>query len=435
MITFIQKNNSKFHNKCEYIVSTKSEYYNLLKQNSSKFSDFLHFDVFDLYFGEKIEKELLTDKIWPLHKLERGYTNYQISKRISQSVYPGSKFYYYIRGYSYEYNLANNKNLYKFHTPSYWGTKGYTKNRSRDMAKQCYTENITSIPGPKSCLTTEFWLHRGYTLEEASSKISKLQRDNAAVYYNGTTKEERKYNNNTCVEYYVKRGATVEEAKNKIKKRQITFSLDKCIESFGPELGKQKWKVRQEKWQNTLNKRTQEQKLAVKHKQDCVSLEWARRNTINEEEAILLHQRECIKRMVRVGKASKESILVFKPILDYFGTKYPDIKYYMGIENNTEFFLSSPTEVYFYDFTVPSIKLIIEYNGCAFHPRKGQTDWVGAYGQSYESALLHDKNKEECAHKGGYDIFTIWSDESPVNIIDEIKRFIDEKSINLIGQS
>jgi hypothetical protein len=68
-----------------------------------------------------------------------------------------------------------------------------------------------------------------------------------------TKKKEpwRKGNNN--IEYFLHKGYSEEEAKKLLKERQTTFNLEKCIEKHGEEKGRKVWKDRQEKWQNTLN--------------------------------------------------------------------------------------------------------------------------------------------------------------------------------------
>lgn len=76
----------------------------------------------------------------------------------------------------------------------------------------------------------------------------------------GKAKNSRDSNNNdnTRKSYYISRGSTEEEAKQAVRERQITFSLEKCVERYGEELGKLVWKDRQDRWQKTLNARPQE---------------------------------------------------------------------------------------------------------------------------------------------------------------------------------
>jgi hypothetical protein len=55
-------------------------------------------------------------------------------------------------------------------------------------------------------------------------------------------------------EYWIKKGFTLQEAKLKVSERQKTFTLDLCIEKYGEENGKQVYTDRQNKWQKSLSK-------------------------------------------------------------------------------------------------------------------------------------------------------------------------------------
>lgn len=66
----------------------------------------------------------------------------------------------------------------------------------------------------------------------------------------------KKNNNsyNTTLDFYIKKGYTLEESKILLKERQSTFSLEKCIDKYGEEEGKQIFIKRQKKWQTSLAK-------------------------------------------------------------------------------------------------------------------------------------------------------------------------------------
>ena len=64
---------------------------------------------------------------------------------------------------------------------------------------------------------------------------------------------------NTRIQYWIDRGNSKEEAELKLKERQTTFSLKKCIEKHGEAKCLSVWKERQEKWQNTLKSKPQEE--------------------------------------------------------------------------------------------------------------------------------------------------------------------------------
>jgi G:T-mismatch repair DNA endonuclease (very short patch repair protein) len=79
--------------------------------------------------------------------------------------------------------------------------------------------------------------------------------ENMNKWVRSTPSDQRPMN----VEYRVKRGHTEEEAKLMVTKRQATFSLDKCIEKYGEVAGLAHWRKRQEKWQETINSKPEEE--------------------------------------------------------------------------------------------------------------------------------------------------------------------------------
>lgn len=54
--------------------------------------------------------------------------------------------------------------------------------------------------------------------------------------------------------YWIKRGMTEDEAKIQVSKRQTTFSLEKCIDRYGEDIGKEKWSARQALWLSNYKK-------------------------------------------------------------------------------------------------------------------------------------------------------------------------------------
>ena len=100
--------------------------------------------------------------------------------------------------------------------------------------------------GRKSIFSENYIGYDGLSKEEKEQKISLLLK---------TLAENKKKNNTNplTVEYYIAKGYSEDEAKELLKKRQSTFSLQKCIEKYGEEKGKEVFDERQKKWQQTLN--------------------------------------------------------------------------------------------------------------------------------------------------------------------------------------
>lgn len=130
-------------------------------------------------------------------------------------------------------------------------------------------ENIESLFGKVSSQFSEnYWLFRGYSKEEAKIKVSHIQSKNKLedfIERHGKEGQER-FNyayrpetRTTNIEYWIKKGYTKEESKELLKDRQSTFSLEKCIQNHGEEQGIKVFNKRQDKWQNTLNSKSQEE--------------------------------------------------------------------------------------------------------------------------------------------------------------------------------
>lgn len=70
---------------------------------------------------------------------------------------------------------------------------------------------------------------------------------------------------NTLV-YYTSRGMSEEEAREAQSERQRTFTLEKCIERHGEEKGREIHAERQVKWMESLDAKTEEEKLEINRK-------------------------------------------------------------------------------------------------------------------------------------------------------------------------
>lgn len=62
------------------------------------------------------------------------------------------------------------------------------------------------------------------------------------------TKKANPHNENTKIEYYTSRGYSEEDAIQQLSIRQSTFTLKKCVENYGEDLGKEIWTNRQDEW-------------------------------------------------------------------------------------------------------------------------------------------------------------------------------------------
>lgn len=117
------------------------------------------------------------------------------------------------------------------------------------------------------------WKHDGKfsALSKNNIKYAKLSNEEAAEQISKTSKRisealKKSVNIDTKIEYYTSRGFTQEEAIVCVKKRQTTFSLEKLIEKYGNDEGHHRWNKRQQKWQESLNNKSQEEIKLINRK-------------------------------------------------------------------------------------------------------------------------------------------------------------------------
>ena len=130
---------------------------------------------------------------------------------------------------------------------NFWIKKGYSE----------YDANIQVKSNRKT--NKEYWLKRGYTEEDSIKEVSRFQKENSLKFLDKKINDEDFRNDVMSkmpnrVEYWLNIGYSESEAKEKVSNRQSTFSLEKCIEKYGNEIGIDVWQKRQLKWRDSLNR-------------------------------------------------------------------------------------------------------------------------------------------------------------------------------------
>jgi very-short-patch-repair endonuclease len=132
--------------------------------------------------------------------------------------------------------------------------KAYVEGRltvfKSDKTNPAFSEETKK--GRNSPYSVNFKGYDGLTQEEKELKVKELK----------AKMVEKKKQNNTnplSISYYTSKGYTEAEAKELIRERQTTFSLEKCIEKYGEEAGKEIFENRQSKWQSTLNSKPEDE--------------------------------------------------------------------------------------------------------------------------------------------------------------------------------
>jgi len=107
-----------------------------------------------------------------------------------------------------------------------------------------YVNNKTSNMIHKSKTNPARWTHEDFVEK----------------YGEGRALEIKKAKNTTSIDYFLKKtNNNLKLALKLQKERQTTFSLEICIEKHGKEKGIEVFNARQEKWQETLNSKPQEE--------------------------------------------------------------------------------------------------------------------------------------------------------------------------------
>ncbi len=194
-----------------------------------------------------------------------------------------------------------------------------------------------------------------------------------------------------------------------IERKSKAHTLSGYIDRYGIEEGTQKYKARQEKYIKTWKEKSSEE-LALINRKKSTSLE-AFRNKYGDEEGFVRYQK-CIEK--RRYRASKTSLQVFVPLYEWLLQQgVEDREIWFGYKNKSEYFLSDGSTFYSYDFCVPRLKLIYEFNGTCFHPKSADDDkWSMPYNTNITAAekFAFDQTKNQFAIDRGFEVIVLWED-------------------------
>ena len=112
----------------------------------------------------------------------------------------------------------------------------------------------------------EYWMKLGFSEEEAKLQIEgqklvtlrgcivRFGEEEGTKIWNGNEfkRSEKGKKGSAGLDYWLNKGYTLEEAKIKRSERQSTFSKEKCLKQYGIEKGLKIFNERQNKWQKSL---------------------------------------------------------------------------------------------------------------------------------------------------------------------------------------
>jgi len=348
------------------------------------------------------------------------------------------------------------------YTVKHWTDKGLTEEEARCEIQKRRPSNML------------YWTNKGYSEPEAKQKVREHQglRNKSRLKTKETDPDQYYKSHPTRIEYWLAKGYSVEDAKLKLSDHQATFNLEKCVKRYGELEGQRIWQDRQDRWQKTLNNKSDEERAAINKKKDCMSVglfiekygpelgpskfkEECKKRSCSLESYIkkfgeregrerYKQFREKIRRSKRFTNSSifsKESLEVFIPLYEWLLSRnYNQTDIFIGCNELGEYHLFGNmtsissgdmlTKNYFYDFTVKSLNIMIEYNGERHHPNPSMSEekwekWRSAFGKrTADECHKYQMNKIGVARKAGFDVLEIWSSSSFTKNIEICKEFI-----------
>ena len=151
----------------------------------------------------------------------------------------------------------------------YWIAKGFTEpeaklhisrkqqeiNQKRKNNKHSEETKRKISESNKKLSSLEYWTNKfgkdgekKFNEYKESLKLNGLKTSNILKSKN----INRRTTTPRCKEFWINKGFSEQEATKKVSETQSTFSLNKCIEKHGEELGILIWNNRQEKWKKSL---------------------------------------------------------------------------------------------------------------------------------------------------------------------------------------
>jgi hypothetical protein len=281
----------------------------------------------------------------------------------------------------------------------------FEKENQKQLEERTKTQNKLRKEDPlwdkkRSRNCKEFWIEKGYNEEESILKskevMDEIHQKTFEKFKSNPEKYESKYP--TKIEYWLEKGYSDEEAKVKLKERQTTFSKDVCVEKYGEEEGLRVWLERQEKWMNTMDSKTDEEKIEINRKK----LTGCQYSTISQK--------------------------LFWDIFNIIGndrTKFGELK--------GEFYLINENKKWFaYDYVDMIRRKCIEFNGDFWHCNPddfNENDTHRVKNKTAKEIWEIDRNKIDLIKSKGYQVLVIWDSEyrkDPESTLQKCLKFLND---------
>jgi hypothetical protein len=233
------------------------------------------------------------------------------------------------------------------------------------------------------------------------------------------SKKSKSLSKDAFVEKLLKQGLSFEEIQIAISDRWSVTSLRSFISRYGEEDGIKKYN-----------------EFLVNHKKNnLLCMEYYEKNNIPEEVAFEIITKIQYERNRKVNRFSKESLVYFDKLNEILTSKGYECKYK---EEELGMFLT-PEEysvykiprMFFYDFYIPDLNILIEYNGVRFHDDIDYDSTIGVKKDDL-TKLEYNKDfyKKWLAESRGYTVLILRSwkiDEDLQKMFDVLQLTEEEK--------
>jgi CRISPR/Cas system CMR-associated protein Cmr5 small subunit len=313
--------------------------------------------------------------------LDRGYTQNYAQESISKMQSLTSK-----KSFIERYGDKGEDKFRKYVSRK---SKSYSRNYKEGLHKEFYRPS-----------QIKFWTNKGFTENEAMDKMFDVYSASSLKFHENKRKEGKEWLTCRQIKFWTNKGLSIKDAHEQIKKICDTRSMDFFIEKYGNELGPQKFKNTNLKWQKSLNNKSDEEKLRIN-----------------------------ISKFKNGTRYSKKSIHFFDILISHL--RY-DGKYYYK-EKEHFIFDEISKKIFFYDLYLKDLNLLIEYNGILFHPNKKKlneiewNNWKNPYtGEGSSEKYKKDQYKIQVAKEKGFNIIEVWENETLSNNISKIENYIEK---------
>lgn len=297
-----------------------------------------------------------------------------------------TKKYWIIRGWSEAEAYIKSKEHSHKKGKSVYSRDFWTKKINPLTGYNYTTEEADFERNSRRPIKKEYWIAKGYSEIESQNLASNVKtQNNKSGAKASAVSTVRKITSKRCVDYYTIRGYSLEEAKILVSEGQKYFSKKICIEKYGYIDGLKIWQERQDKWQNTLNEKSNEEKERINR------LKLTKGITVSSIERYIF----------------KEISLIFPEAIHQFTLhKHNKKQYIYDIMYNNK---------------------IIEYNGDFWHcnPSKYQAEFVNP--RTKIKAIdkwSKDSIKIKFAESQGYSVLVIWESDFKQNKEKVLKECI-----------